>query len=78
MVSLLVTGDIGCLKEIRQALERDMFRCAITGRVDIKSYQSGTLVVTNPANERSSAHTEAAHIFSPSINKNLDKNDKVG
>ena len=46
--------------------------------MDIKSFQSGALaVVTDPASKRSSAHTEAAHIFSPSINKNLDNNDRV-
>jgi hypothetical protein len=55
-----------------------MFQCAITGRMDIESFQSGALVVIDPASEHSSAHTEAAHIFSPSINKNLDNDDKVG
>ncbi|KAF8347305.1 hypothetical protein F5887DRAFT_1175052 [Amanita rubescens] len=50
-----------------QALERDRYRCALTGKIDSKSYRSN-LVAVDLAKERPGS-TQASHIFSPSINK---------
>ncbi|KAF8322435.1 hypothetical protein F5887DRAFT_1142921 [Amanita rubescens] len=58
-----------------QALERDRYRCALTGTIDSKSYRSN-LVAVDLAKECPGS-TQASHIFSPSINKDHHRgNDK--
>ena len=76
-VSLFI-GDFSCLKrKTQQALERDRYRCALTGKIDSRSYLSGLVAVTDLANEQPGS-TQATHIFSPSINKDHRKgNNKV-
>jgi len=59
----------GYLNQTLQALARDGFRCAITGKPDAFCLLNRTITSTDPKVD--TAVTEGIHIISPLINMNI-------